>query len=260
MIVMDLDGTLLDDNKNISNYTLAILEKCKNIGIKIVIATARSEKEAERVIKLLKPDFMILNGGGLVLNKNRKIIYEKIISIEVSDKIIEKCTNNKNFGIITVETKKGYYLNYKNPEWHKDFMNGIYNDFSKPLSLEAYKIVFELNKEKIINEIQNEYSELNIVKFSGENWFGFYNKDAKKLLAIETVANAENINLKDIVAFGDDYNDLEMIKKCGIGMENAIEEVKNVAKYICENNNNDGVGKWIERNILKTAHTSHNKR
>jgi hydroxymethylpyrimidine pyrophosphatase-like HAD family hydrolase len=58
MIVMDLDGTLLDDNKNISKYTLSILKKCKNKGIKIVIATARSENSGKRIINLVEPDIM----------------------------------------------------------------------------------------------------------------------------------------------------------------------------------------------------------
>jgi hydroxymethylpyrimidine pyrophosphatase-like HAD family hydrolase len=60
------------------------------------------------------------------------------------------------------------------------------------------------------------------------------------------------ININNIAAFGDDVNDIEMIKKCGIGIavENAIEEVKNNADYICGNNENNGMAHWIEQNIL----------
>jgi hydroxymethylpyrimidine pyrophosphatase-like HAD family hydrolase len=54
------------------------------------------------------------------------------------------------------------------------------------------------------------------------------------------------------VSFGDDKNDLEMIKRCGIGVavENALDEVKNVAKYVCKSNNDDGVARWLEEYIL----------
>ena len=253
MIVMDLDATLLNDEKNISSYNLSILEKCKNIGIKIAIATARSEKEADRVVKLLKPDFMILNGGGLVLNKKGRILYEKLLPADISDRIIAKCINNKNIGIITVDTKNGYFLNYKEPAWHPDFMNGVYNDFSVPLSQEIYKIVLELYNDEIAKEIQNEYPETSLIKFSGENWYGISHREAKKMLAIEAIAKEENILTENIIAFGDDFNDMEMIEKCGIGiaMGNAIDEIKNIAKHICGNNNDNGIGKWIEANIFR---------
>ena len=55
-----------------------------------------------------------------------------------------------------------------------------------------------------------------------------------------------------VAAFGDDINDLEMVRNCGIGVAvgNAIETVKAAAKYICDINNNDGVAKWLEEYIL----------
>ncbi|MDR1399114.1 MAG: HAD-IIB family hydrolase [Treponema sp.] len=85
MIVMDLDGTLLDDNKNVSEYTLNVLKRAKNKGIKIVIATARSENSGKRIIDLVEPDSMILNGGSLVKNKDGTILYRKLLSKETSD-------------------------------------------------------------------------------------------------------------------------------------------------------------------------------
>ena len=174
MIIMDLDGTLLNDDENISNYTLSILEKCKNNGIKIGLATARSRLPAKEIIDLVKPDFSILNEGALVLNGNNEIIYNKLLSLETP------------------------------------------------------------------NEINEEYMG---------------NINGKKMNAIEIISKNQKVSLSEIIAFGDDYNDIEMIKKCGIGvaMENGIDEIKSIAKYICGKNNNDGVGKWIEENVLKNS-------
>jgi Cof subfamily protein (haloacid dehalogenase superfamily) len=250
---MDLDGTLLNDNKNISDYNLSILEKCRNKGIKIVIATARSEKSAERCIKLIKPDFMVLNGGALVINCNGKIIYQKFISIKTSDKIINECIKYGNIGFITTETENGYYVNYKETAWHADYMHGIYYDFLKPLSLKTYKITVELHNKKTAKEIEEKYSEINIVKFYDMNdSFGIYHREAKKILAIKAIVKEENIGMEQIIAFGDDFNDIEMLKECGIGiaMKNGVDEIKEIAKCICESNNEDGVGKWLEENYL----------
>jgi Cof subfamily protein (haloacid dehalogenase superfamily) len=252
MIVMDLDGTLLNDEKNISDYNLSILEKCRNKGIKIVIATARSEKSAERCIKLLKPDFMVLNGGALVINCNGKIIYQKFISIKTSDEIINECIKYGNIGYITIETENGYYVNYKETAWHTDYMHGIYYDFIKPLSQKAYKITVEIHNNKIAKEIDEKHSEINMVKFSDINSFGIYHCEARKILAIKAIVKKENIGIEKIIAFGDDFNDIEMLKERGIGiaMKNGVDEIKEIAKYICKSNNENGVGKWIEENIL----------
>ena len=253
MIVMDLDGTLLNSNKNISDYSVSILEKCKNNGIKIVIATARSEKSAERCIKLINPDFMILNGGALAISKDRKIIYKKILSIETSDGILNEFKDNKNVGIITIETINNYYVSYESVAWHSDYMHGIYYDFSKPLSERTYKITAEVNNNELVKEIGEKFNEVNIIEFTGENWYGFYHYEANKIMALEAIIKLENINIKDVIVFGDDYNDIEMVKNCGIGiaMENGIKELKNIADNICGNNNEDGVAKWIENNVLK---------
>ena len=75
---------------------------------------------------------------------------------------------------------------------------------------------------------------------------------ATKYNAIKILVDNYGYTLNEIVAFGDDYNDVEMLRECGIGvaMTNAIEEAKAVADYICESNNDDGVAKWIEERIL----------
>jgi Cof subfamily protein (haloacid dehalogenase superfamily) len=255
MIVMDLDGTLLNSDKNISDYSVSILEKCKINGIKIVIATARSEKSAERCIKLVNPDFMILNGGALVIRKDKKIIYEKVLSIETSDGILGVLNKYGNNGFITIETINNYYVNYENPPWHSDYMHGIYYDFAKPLSQKTYKITVETKNKNLIKEIENKYSDVDIIEFSDVNWYGIYPREANKLMAINAIINEENITLKDIVSFGDDFNDIQMTEKCGVGiaMENGIKKKKKIAKYICGNNDEDGVAKWLENNMLKMS-------
>jgi Cof subfamily protein (haloacid dehalogenase superfamily) len=252
MIVMDLDGTLLTDDKNVTNYTMSILEKCKKRGIKIVIATARSENSGKRVIDLIKPNIMILNGGALVKEDNN-IIYKKLLSVKTSDGIIAECMKNKNIGDLTVETDTNYYVSYDDPAYHSDYIYGEYYDFSKPLSRETYKITVEIFDKQTAIGIENKFNECKLTSFSGENWHRFAHKEAEKMIAIGKILEKENIPLVDIVTFGDDYNDIEMIEKGGIGiaMENGIDEIKKIAKYICGNNNEDGVGKWIEKNILK---------
>jgi len=250
-IITDLDGTLLRSDKTVSGYTVSIFEKCRQRGIKIIIATARSEKSAERITRLIKPDIMIYNGGSLVKNKANEIIYEKYISTEDSDTLLDDFKNNKNIGVVTIETINNYYVTYKDVSWHSDYMHGIYYDFSKPLSEKTYKITVEIHEKEIANKIKDKLKNIKVIEFAGENWYGFYPNDASKYLAIEEISKKENLKLDEIAAFGDDYNDIEMIEKCGTGVavENGIDELKKAADYICQSNNKDGVAEWIEMNI-----------
>ena len=199
MIVVDLDGTLLNDDrdgKNISSYTMSILNKCREKGIKIVIATGRSRLQAEEIIDLIKPDSSILNYGALILNENKDIVFNKLLSLETPDEI-----DNGYMEKVAQEYK-----------------------YFKPLSTE-------------------EIDQLLTVKL-----------DYNKMNAIEIISKDQNIPLSEIAAFGDGLYDIEMIKNCGTGvaMENAEHAVKMASKDICGNNNEDGVAKWIERNILQT--------
>lgn len=87
---------------------------------------------------------------------------------------------------------------------------------------------------------------------NGEDWCQVMHKDSTKMNAIRKIAELLSVKIENIVAFGDDSNDIEMIRSCGIGVavENAIDSVKQAADYICCNNDNDGVAKWIKEKIF----------
>ena len=86
-----------------------------------------------------------------------------------------------------------------------------------------------------------------------ENKIGMImNQSATKYHAISFLAERYQIRMDDVIAFGDDYNDLEMIERCGkgIAVSNALEMVKSAADEVCESNQKDGVARWIEGNLL----------
>jgi hydroxymethylpyrimidine pyrophosphatase-like HAD family hydrolase len=199
MIVVDLDGTLLDDDGNVSNYTLSILKECKRRNIYIAIATARSEKSCEEFIKILEPDIIIAEDGSVLIINNR-IIYNNSESKKCYNKINELSIENN-----TLNRNGKHSLNDK-------LNNAI---------------------EKLLFNIFNA-------------------NESNKMNAIIDVIKYLNISMLETVSFGDGFNDMEMIKECGVGVvvENGIQELKNMADYICRDNNHDGVAKWIEENIL----------
>ena len=79
------------------------------------------------------------------------------------------------------------------------------------------------------------------------------NSEVSKWNTIKSLTEKLGIDTKNIIAFGDDYNDIDMIKNAGIGiaMGNAEENVKKVANFVTDTNMNDGVAKYIKQKILE---------
>lgn len=252
LVIADLDQTFLRTDKSISQFSLDVIKECKEQGINIAIATARSEKAAKKYIDLIKPDFVISNGGALVKYKE-DIIYKCMLSSLMSDKLIRDCVLNPNVREITVETENAFYWNGDNVcESGNDYSHAIFNDYSKPLNCPTYKVTVEIVDRNTATELAAKYSECNFLAFSGEEWYRFAHKNATKNNAIYELLQYLHIDLKQVVAFGDDYNDIDMLKTCGYGVavSNAIDEVLNIATYVTCSNDEDGVAKFIKDNFL----------
>lgn len=256
VIFTDLDKTLLLDNKTISDYTVEILTKCIQRKIMVIFATARSEKSCERFLAKFIPTAIISNGGALA-RKNDEVIYRAMLPKETANKLINICSKTPSVGYITVDTEDGYYVNHpidKNDSSWMDYLHGIQYDFANCVfDRDIYKLSAEISNSHDAYKIAGLFPDVDILAYAGENWYRYAHKAATKWAAVKAVAAFFNIDIKNTAAFGDDYNDVEMIKNCGTGIavENAIDSVKAVSDYICANNNEDGVARWIEKNILK---------
>lgn len=90
MIVTDLDQTLLRTDKTISDYSLDVLKRCREAGIKIVYATARSTQASSRFLEQFMPDIFVGYGGALVLAGN-EVIHRFDISADISSRLIKDC-------------------------------------------------------------------------------------------------------------------------------------------------------------------------
>ena len=246
MIVTDLDGTLLKENDGITSYTLEILQRCKMQGIKFVIATARTEEATQACIEILKPDMAIFNNGALVKN-GKNIVFETQISKEDCFDFIHRCKSHYHLENTKVVTKYGNFSDTVNLEKKDDLYQ--YNDFCN-FKEEAYKITIKA-EEHVAFQLSEKYKNLLMYKFFNSNSFIFTCKNASKEIAVRKIAEEYGFETSNVIAFGNDLGDIGMLKICGMGVAvaNAIQEVKDVAKSICETNENDGVAKWLEKNI-----------
>jgi Cof subfamily protein (haloacid dehalogenase superfamily) len=258
MIVADLDQTLVMSDKSISSFTKNIINICKQRGIFIAFATARTETDCKIYAQEINPD-AIVSSRGLLVRVGEHTISSFILDVEIGNKILLSCLKQPNIRYILAFTIKGTYTNIPADEhntiWGKSNPD-MYTDFTNGLDCEAYDIVVEIFDDATADIIAALFPMIDVKRISGQHWFGFgvksVNKSINKFDGIKSLAAYFNIDLKDIVAFGDDLSDIEMLRGCGIGVavDNAIDEVKNAADFICESNDDDGVTKWIKEHIL----------
>lgn len=251
-IITDLDGTLLRSDKTISERTLRTLEMCREQGIIIGAATARSENSAKRYLDLFRPDIIISNGGALARCFG-EIVYKSMLDSGTVSGIIKMCKKFQPDGDITVETDGGYFWNYKEkPPTDSDYAYAVYSDFSD-FDRSAYKVTAVLENQEDMYKIAAEFSSCSCLAFTGEVWRRFANKEAGKVSALKRISERLGISAESIAAFGDDHNDVEMLEYCGFGvaMGNAVEEAKQAADFVCGTNDTDGLAEFIEENILR---------
>ena len=250
LIITDLDGTLLHNDKTVSEYSVSVFKKCREQGILTAVATARGHTNAEQYISSLNPDILISSGGALI-KKGKDIIYGCFFSRKETAEIIGKALALTNGGCeITVDTADKHYWNYKqdphilSPDWGEV----IYTDYSD-FCAESLKICVQTDNKSIVKAIAESVNDCDCARFSDGDWYKYTKSAATKVNAVKITAEKLNISLEDIAAFGDDFVDIEMLKACGIGVavENAISEVKEIADYITDSNENDGVARFIEK-------------
>lgn len=249
LLLFDLDGTLLHSDKSISAYTLDVLEKCREAGILIGIATARGESNAPAILPVIGPDIVISSGGALVRYKGH-VVYKSEFDREGTADIINKiksiCGRDCE---ITSDTLYGYYANYKEEvaDWG-DVIATNFDGFDVP----SLKICANIHDETLAVALRDSLKDSRMLRFAGCDWYQITKAGATKGAAAEGISGGLNIPLENIAAFGDDLVDIDMLRVCGLGVavDNALTEVKKAADMVTESNDDDGVAKFIEKYIL----------
>ncbi|MBO5165218.1 MAG: Cof-type HAD-IIB family hydrolase [Lachnospiraceae bacterium] len=253
LLLFDLDGTLLDNEKNISKRTLAVLHACREKGILIGVSTSRGEQNSLTFLDELQPDILISSGGALVKKENT-YIYKAEISPQETHQMIEAarkiCGDDCE---ITVDTVTSHYWNYKiDPKTQdKTWGDSIYTDFAD-FNQPALKVCVEIFDSQKAEDLKATLSDYDCIRFSDGFWYKFTKSGITKEKAIHIICDACNIGLADITAFGDDFADIGMLKLCGVGvaMGNAIDEVKEIADIVIGRNDEDGIAEYVEKEVL----------
>ncbi|MBN1469350.1 MAG: HAD family phosphatase [Fusobacteriaceae bacterium] len=254
-IVLDLDGTLLSSNETILDETRETLYKLKEKGIKIIIATGRtftSLKPYKDMLGLATP-IVCFNGAKLV-DKNENTIFETPVKGEIA---IECIKIAKEMGIhINFYQNEVWYVEKATPEaesYRK--MSGLDYELRKIEEFKNYhmtKLLF-IGEHSILCDLNEKIKEKFPIEvhraFSKRHYLEIMDKTVNKGETLLKLFEMEGINKKNVIAFGDGWNDLEMLQLVGEGvaMGNADEELKKVVGRSCDTNDNNGISKYLAK-------------
>lgn len=250
MIVTDLDRTLLRTDKTISDYTANVLNRCREFGIKIVFATARPKRTVNHFFNDIPADALILHNGAVVYVADT-LLGNYGIASDLKDNILSAMNSDYPDATISVEIDDVLYANFDvSTVWNNT--ESIRTDFTNLPERPADKIIVGLSSQADIERFSKYLTDDLYIEIADGKLGMIMNRRASKWEAIKVVAEHFKLSTDDIVAFGDDYNDIEMLRNCGVGVAvaNAIYEVKAVADCICDTNDSDGIAKWLEERVL----------
>lgn len=247
MLVTDLDGTLLKTDKSISMYTIETIKHVRNKGIKVIYATARGSSAKLLVPHEIFDGYVLLNGAKSYANN--RLVYSREIQADIFMPFLRELSN-KNLEV-AAEINGIHYSNFNVKEKWPYIDNFIITDFMN-MSGGADKLYAIIESIDQIDIIKSNIPKDLYLNVSMDGLAMIMHKEATKIKGILAIADEFNISKKEIIAFGDDVNDKEMLLNCGlnIAMDNAIDEIKGISDHVCESNDNDGVAKYLEANIL----------
>jgi len=248
LIVADLDGTLLRNDKSISRFTIETLMACRNRGILVGFATARPIRGVAEIRELFEPDILINHNGAVFAHGD---LQDSLgINGEQLCGLLEKILSDFPNAEIGVEADDVLYANYDVTK-HWPGWSHTWTAFAEPQFEYADKILVSLHNVDV--EVLKSYLPEECYLEVADGVMGMVmSKRATKFKSIVSVCDALGISPSDVICFGDDNNDISMIEGCGVGvaMENAHVMVKEAADVVCLSNENDGVARWILDNLL----------
>lgn len=269
MIGVDLDGTLLNSEKQLTAYTREVLKKAIEQEVAVVVATGRPFSGVPDELKHFPGIRYALtaNGARILDMQKQKVVYENLLSVESSEKVIDILRKHHAIHEFFVDG-----VGYMNEDGLKN-VYAYFEDHHMAEYLQSTRIPVKDVKEKLqtmkceVDKLQGIFrnqkdkeealEELNtlsgiVVTAAMDNNLEINKEGTNKGLGLLQLGKSLGISREEIMACGDGGNDVEMLKEVGfaVAMANGSDPVKKAADFVTVSNDEDGVAKAIERFVL----------
>jgi Cof subfamily protein (haloacid dehalogenase superfamily) len=258
LVVSDMDGTLLNSKGEVSQQFFTLFKELKKRNIYFCAASGRQHNSIVDKLSTIKNDIYVIAENGGIAKKGDEVFLsnflkpEKVLKLipilrEIEGANMVLCCNDAAF----IESKEERFIGLFQ-EYYQSF-EVVENLMEIPKTTPVFKIaIYHFNSSEefiypIIKDLNNEV----LLKVSGKNWLDISDKKANKGNALREVQKLLNITKEETMVFGDYHNDIEMMQEAdfSFAMKNAHSDIKKLANYSTESNDDFGVERILEKLI-----------
>ena len=264
IIAVDVDGTLVNTEGKITDRTRDALIAANKAGHEVMIVSGRPNKGLKDQAKTLGFDkfggiLSSFNGGMLYDFKNKKILSNHPMNLDLAKEIL---SFSKELDLGLIIPKGDVILTDDSSDFYAKRESKILNmpvkevvDLRDELDFSPNKLLFTQDPDKIdpgAKKIFDKFSDRTVQVKSARFFYEVMPLGLSKGKSILEACNIFGIDRKDVIAFGDEMNDLSMLEVAGtaVAMANAIEKVKEIADYVTKSNDEDGIAYYLENFVL----------
>ncbi|MFJ7978007.1 Cof-type HAD-IIB family hydrolase (plasmid) [Peribacillus sp. JNUCC 23] len=244
LFAFDIDGTLLNSQKEILDSTVTSLDSLRKSGHVVMVATGRSRFLIQDILdKLELENYVVCNGSAAFMNHQQ--VYKNTLNSKILQELISSLNQKKiDIAVTSLDgIRRTSSINVPKMDEVMISLGGSLPEYDLNYAdeNEIYQGLAFFGEE-VDNKFEADFPEFRFVRWH-EYCVDVIPKMGSKAATIIQLAEKLNISRKDIITFGDGNNDLEMLKLSGVGiaMGNASQQVKQVADIITDSNDNDGI-------------------
>ncbi len=258
LICLDLDGTLLSNQKEILPFTKKVLLELKAQGHILMIATGRPYRATEKYYNELSLNTPVVNFNGAFVHHPTDLYFKTVhetLDLQIAKDIIEELHDLKIQNVVA-EVKDQVFIHYHDSLLIDEFSMGnptiLHGNLAELMDEHPTSILIQA-EERHIKDIREHLTNIYAEAIEHRRWgdpfpvIELVKKGINKAQGIMYVKEKLDLNGVKTIAFGDEDNDLEMIKYADIGvaMHNGINDLKSVATHTTLSNEEDGIGHFL---------------
>ena len=271
LLVLDVDGTLLNEAKEISKRTLAALLKVQHMGVRIVLASGRPTYGLLSIAKTLElgnfGGFIVSYNGCQIINaQDGKILFERRINPEMLP-YLEKKAQKNGFDLVTYQDNTLITNAPENDFIRKEAkLNDLIiideEEFSTSIDFAPCKCVLVSDDEEALIDLENHWKKRldgTLDAFRSESYFlEVVPPRVDKANTLGVLMEQLGVAREEVIAIGDGVCDVTMLQLAGLGiaMGHSQDSVKVCADYVTASNEEDGVAQAVEKMILAEVHAA----
>jgi len=252
LVAIDLDGTLLNDSKKVSDQTVKALCDLPERGVKVIIASARPPRSVRAVYQTLKLDTWQINYNGALIwdEPNNQAIFHRPLRASLVREMVELARDMFDETIVSCEVLDKWYTDREDQSHTTETGRLFKPDLIAPLEQICGQPITKLmllGEPRIILRLEallvdSFIDRVTIVK-TDDDLLQIMDPRVSKAVALKKVATHYGIPMSQVMAIGDAPNDVGMLQLAGVAvaMDNAHGVVKEVADWVAPSNNDHGV-------------------